>query len=69
MVKKRVSNRVMSEAVRISEEEMTEKIDFLINETEDLGVYYPKDDDPWAQARSIVGTFPEDFMNDRLETR
>ena len=22
-------------------------------------------DDPWEEARKIVGTFPEDFMNDR----
>lgn len=62
MVKKRVSNRVMSKAERISEEESTEKIDFLINET------VPKND-PWAQARSIVGTFWKDFMNERLEER
>ncbi len=62
MVKKRVSNRVMSKAVRISGEETTEKIDFLINET-------VQKNDPWAQARSIVGTFPEDFMNERLEQR
>ncbi len=26
-----------------------------------------KKDYPWAQSRSIVGTFPEDFMSDRRQ--
>ncbi len=38
----------------------TEKKEYFINKN----IACPKDD-PWAQSRSIVGTFDEDFMADR----
>ncbi len=55
-----------SHAVGISQEIKTEGKDHLINKSGEGNVIYPKDD-PWAQARSIVGTFPEDFMSHRSQ--
>lgn len=55
-----------SHAVGISQEIKTEGKDHLINKSGEGNVIYPKDD-PWAQARNIVGTFPEDFMSDRSQ--
>lgn len=49
-----------SQDVRIPQEMSTKKNDNI----GEGNVIYPKDS-PWAQARSIVGTFPEDFMSHR----
>ena len=64
MLSTRVFQNGNSQAIRIPQELRTEKKDYYINKIGDVYVIYPKDD-PWAASRSIVGTFPEDFMSDR----
>ncbi len=53
-----------SQTLGIPGELRTEKKEYFIKETGDVHIAYPKDD-PWAQSRSVVGTFDEDFMADR----
>ncbi len=66
MLATRVFQNGNSQAIRIPQEMRTEKKDYFINKIGEVYVIYPKDD-PWAQARSIVGTFPEDFMQERSQ--
>ncbi len=66
MLTTRVFQNGNSQAIRIPLELRTEKKDYFINKIGEVYVIYPKDD-PWAQSRSIVGTFPEDFMSDRSQ--
>ncbi len=54
------------QAVGIPQEIRTEKKGRFINKSGEVNTIYPKDD-PWAQRRSIVGTFPEDFMSHRSQ--
>lgn len=64
MLATRVFQNGNSQAIRIPQELRTDKKDYLINKIGDVYVAYPKDD-PWAVSRKLIGTFPEDFMNDR----
>ena len=53
-----------SQALRIPQELRTDKKEYLINKIGDIYIAYPAED-PWAPARQVIGTFPEDFMEDR----
>ncbi|MBQ7417786.1 MAG: hypothetical protein IJV18_06830 [Acidaminococcaceae bacterium] len=53
-----------SQALRIPQELRTDKKEYLINKIGDIYIAYPAED-PWAPARQVIGTFPEDFMSDR----
>lgn len=66
MLATRVFQNGNSQAIRIPQEFRTDKKDYLINKIGEVFIVYPKDD-PWAQSRSIVGTFPKDFMPDRSQ--
>ena len=66
MLATRVFQNGNSQAIRIPQEFRTDKKDYLINKIAEVYIVFPKDD-PWAQARSIVGTFPKDFMSERSQ--
>ncbi len=53
-----------SQALWIPQELRTESKEYYINKIGNTYVAYPADD-PWASARQVIGTFPEDFMSDR----
>jgi len=42
----------------------TEKNEYCINKIGDIFIAFPADD-PWAPVRQVIGTFPENFMEDR----
>ena len=42
----------------------TDKKEYCISKIGEIYIAYPADD-PWAPVRQVIGTFPEDFMNDR----
>ena len=53
-----------SQALRIPQDLRTEKKEFFIRKIGDTYIAYPTDD-PWAPARQVVGTFPENFLYER----
>ena len=53
-----------SQAVRIPKELRTEKTDFFIKRVGNAYILYPVDD-PWFPLRTTIGTFPDDFLEDR----
>lgn len=53
-----------SQALRIPQELRTDKKEYFINKIGDIYIAYPAED-PWASARQVIGTFPEDFLSDR----
>ena len=64
MTKTRVFQNGNSQALRIPQELRTETREYFISKIGGVFVAYPVDD-PWASARQVIGTFPEDFMADR----
>ncbi len=60
----RVFQNGNSQALRIPQDLRTDKKEFFIRKIGDTFIAYPTDD-PWAPARQVIGTFPEDFMSDR----
>ena len=60
----RVFQNGNSQALRIPQEMRTDKKEYFIQKVGDIFIAYPTDD-PWAPVRQVIGTFPEDFMNDR----
>ena len=64
MLKTRVFQNGNSQALRIPQDLRTDKKEYCINKIGDIYIAYPADD-PWAPVRQVIGTFPEDFMNDR----
>lgn len=64
MIKTRVFQSGNSQAVRIPKELRTEKVEFYIRRIGDAFVLYPVDD-PWFPLRATMGTFPQDYMEDR----
>ena len=60
----RVFQNGNSQALRIPQDLRTDKKEFFIRKIGDTFIAYPTDD-PWAPAREVIGTFPEDFMSDR----
>ena len=53
-----------SQAIRIPKELRTEEKEFTIRRVGEGYILYPVDD-PWFPVRQVIGTFPDDFMNDR----
>lgn len=64
MTTTRVFQNGNSQALRIPQEMRTEKKEFCINKIGDVFIAYPADD-PWAPVRQVIGSFPEDYMEDR----
>ena len=64
MTTTRVFEKGNSQALRIPQEMRTDKKDYCISKIGDIFIAYPADD-PWAPLRSVLGSFPADFMNDR----
>ena len=64
MLKTRVFQNGNSQALRSPPDMRTDKKEYCINKIGDIYIAYPADD-PWAPVRQVIGTFPEDFMNDR----
>ena len=60
----RVFQNGNSQALRIPQDLRTDKKEFFIKKIGDIFIAYPTDD-PWAPARQVIGTFPDDFMSDR----
>ena len=60
----RVFQNGNSQAIRIPNEMKTEKKEYCINKIGDVFIAFPADD-PWAAARQVIGTFPEDYMETR----
>jgi antitoxin VapB len=64
MLSTRVFQNGNSQAIRIPQELRTTKKEYYINKIGEAYVIYPKDD-PWMASKNLVGTFPDDFMEDR----
>ena len=64
MTMTRIFQNGNSQALRIPQEMRTDKKEYCINKIGDIYIAYPAED-PWASVRQVIGTFPEDFMNDR----
>ena len=64
MTKPRIFQNLNSQAIRIPQEMRTEKKEYCINKIGDIYIAFPSDD-PWASVRQVIGTFPEDFMENR----
>ena len=64
MTKTRIFQNGNSQALRIPQEMRTEKKEYCINKIGDIYIAFPSDD-PWASVRQVIGTFPEDFMENR----
>ena len=64
MTTTRVFQNGNSQAIRIPQELRTDKKEFYISKIGDTFIAYPVDD-PWAPAKQVIGTFPDDFMADR----
>lgn len=64
MIKTRVFNYGDEQAIRIPNELRTEKKEFFIRRVGDSYILSPVDD-PWSLLRATIGTFPQDFMDDR----
>ncbi len=64
MTKTRIFQNGNSQAIRIPQEMRTEKKEYCINKIGDIFIAFPSDD-PWAPVRQVIGTFPEDFMENR----
>ncbi len=60
----RVFQNGNSQAIRIPQDLRTDKKEFFIQKIGDTFIAYPTDD-PWAPARQVIGTFPDDFMSER----
>jgi antitoxin VapB len=68
MLSTRVFQNGNSQAIRIPQELRTTKKEYYINKIGEAYVIYPKDD-AWMAAKSLVGTFPDDFMEDRNQPK
>ena len=64
MIKTRIFQNGNSQALRIPQEMRTEKKEYCLNKIGDIFIAFPSDD-PWAPVRQVIGTFPEDYMEDR----
>ena len=53
-----------SQAVRIPKELRTDIKEFFIKRVGDAYILFPVDD-PWFPLRTTIGTFPDDFLEDR----
>ncbi|MCR4671822.1 MAG: type II toxin-antitoxin system VapB family antitoxin [Lachnospiraceae bacterium] len=64
MTTTRVFQNGNSQALRIPQEMRTEKKEYCISRIGDIFIAFPADD-PWAPVRQVIGSFPEDFMEER----
>ena len=64
MLRTRVFQNGNSQAMRIPKEVRTDKEEFYIQRVGEGYVVFPTDD-PWFPLRITIGTFPQDFMEDR----
>ena len=64
MLKTRVFQNGNSQAIRIPQELRTDEKEYCINKIGEVFIAYPADD-PWAPVRQAIGSFSEDFMEDR----
>lgn len=64
MTTTRIFQNGNSQALRIPQEMRTEKKEYCISKIGDIYIAFPSDD-PWSPVRQVIGTFPEDFMEDR----
>ncbi len=60
----RVFQNGNSQAIRIPQNLRTEKKEFYIKKIGDIFIAYPTDD-PWAPARQAIGSFSDDYMDER----
>lgn len=64
MTTTRVFQNGNSQAIRIPQEMKTDKKDYCVNKIDDIYIAFPANN-PWAAARQVIGTFPDNFMEDR----
>ena len=64
MANTRVFQNGNSQAIRIPQEMKTDKKEYCINKIGDIYVAYPADD-PWAAAKQVIGSFPDNYMEER----
>ena len=64
MLTTRVFKNGNSQALRIPQELRTDTKEYCINKVGEIFIAYPADD-PWTPVRQVLGTFSEDFMDDR----
>jgi len=64
MTTTRVFQSGNSQAVRIPSELRTEETEFHISRVGRALILFPVDD-PWYPLRATIGTFPDDFLEDR----
>ena len=60
----RVFQNGNSQAIRIPQNLRTEKKEFYSKKIGDIFIAYPTDD-PWAPTRQAIGSFSDDFMDER----
>jgi len=66
MTTTRIFKNGNSQALRIPQELRTEKKEFFIRKIGDIYIAYPTDD-PWAPVRHVIGTFPDEYMENRRQ--
>ena len=64
MITTRIFQNGNSQALRIPQEMRVEKKEYIINKIGETFIAFPSDD-PWAPVRQVIGTFPEDFLEER----
>ena len=64
MLTTRVFQNGNSQALRIPQELRTDTKEYYISRVGDTYIAFPADD-PWATVRQVIGTFPDDFMDER----
>ena len=66
MTTTRIFQNGNSQALRIPQEMRTSIKDYIIRKIGETFIAYPAND-PWAPTRELIGSFPDDFMDDRLQ--
>ena len=64
MITTRVFQNGNSQALRIPRELRTDTKENYINRVGETYIVFPVND-PWATVRQVIGTFPDDFMDER----
>ena len=64
MITTRVFQNGNSQALRIPVELKTDRKEYYIQKIGETYIAYPVDD-PWSPVKSVLGTFPEDFLEER----
>lgn len=66
MTTTRIFQNGNSQALRIPQEMRTNIKDYIIRKIGETYIAYPASD-PWAPTRELIGSFPDDYMDDRLQ--